>query len=51
MKNFKQETLDDINHYLLLQKELGLYVKVLLQKRNRKMKIEIKNNSPLTLFS
>lgn len=50
MKNFKQETLDDINHYLLLQKELGLYVKVLLQKRNRKMKIEIKNNSPLTLF-
>ncbi len=50
MKNFKQETLENINHYLLLQKEQGLYVKVLLQKRNRKMKIEIKNNSPLTIF-
>ena len=50
MQNFKQETLDNINHYLLLQKESGLYVKVLLQKRNKKMKIEIKNNSPLTVY-
>ncbi len=50
MQNFKQETLDNINHYLLLQKERGLYVKVLIHKRNKKMKIEIKNNSPLTVF-
>lgn len=50
MQNFKQDTLDNINHYLLLQKEKGLYVKILLQKRSNKMKIEIKNNTPLTIF-
>ena len=50
MESFKQETLDNINHYLMLQKEKGLYIKVLLQKRNKKMKIEIKNNVPLTVF-
>ena len=50
MQTFKQETLDDINHYLLLQKEKGLYIKVLLQKRKNKMKIEVKNNSPLTVI-
>ena len=50
MECFKQDTLDDINHYLMLQKEKGLYIKVLLQKRNSKMKIEIKNNSPLTVY-
>ena len=40
MESFKQETLDNINHYLMLQKEKGLYIKVLLQKRNKKMKGE-----------
>lgn len=50
MQKFKQETLDDINRYLMLQKENGLYIKVLLQKRDKKMKIEVKNNSPLTIF-
>lgn len=50
MENFKKDTLDNINHYLTLQKEQGLYIKLVVQKRNKKMKIEIKNNSPLTIY-
>ena len=50
MEAFKKDTLENINHYLLLQKQKGLYIKVVLQKRNKKMKIEIKNNTPLTVY-
>ena len=50
MENFKKDTLDNINHYLTLQKEQGLYIKLVVQKRNKKIKIEIKNNSPLTIY-
>src|SRR5512136_1512489 len=35
MKSFKTETFDNIQHYLQKQKELGLYVKVEFQTRNR----------------
>jgi putative nucleotidyltransferase with HDIG domain len=50
MTTFKQDTLNNINYYLQLQKKAGLYVKVLLQMRNNKIKIEVRNNSALTVF-
>lgn len=50
MKTFKKDTLENINHYLMLQKQQGLFVKLLLQTRNDKMRIEIRNNVPLTVF-
>jgi len=49
MKNFKVETLNNIKYYLQKQKEAGLYVKLILQTRNNKIKIEVRNNSELTL--
>ena len=48
MKTFKEETLNNIRHYLALQKMAGLYVKLILQTRNNKIKIEVRNNSELT---
>lgn len=50
MKTFKSDTLDDINYYLSLQKKAGLYVRLILQFRNGKIKIEVRNNSDLTVF-
>ena len=48
MKSFKSETLNNIKYYLKLQKNAGLYVKLILQTRNNKIKIEVRNNSELT---
>lgn len=48
MKTFKEETLGNIRHYLALQKLTGLYVKLILQTRNNRIKIEVRNNSELT---
>lgn len=50
MKTFKEDMLNNINYYLQLQKKDGLYVKLLLQMRNNKIKIEVRNNSTLTVF-
>jgi len=50
MKSCKEDTLNDINYYLELQKKAGLYVKLVLQMRNNKVKIEVRNNSELTVF-
>lgn len=49
MKTFKTETLNNIKYYLALQKQAGLYVKLILQTRNNKIKIEVRNNSELTV--
>ena len=48
IKSFKSETLSNIRYYLDLQKKAGLYVKFVLQARNNKIKIEVRNNSELT---
>lgn len=50
LKTFKDDTLNNINHYLQLQKQAGLFVKLVLQVRANKIKIEIRNNSELTVF-
>ncbi|MBQ7881159.1 MAG: HDOD domain-containing protein [Treponema sp.] len=49
MKSFKEETLNNIKYYLKVQKEAGLYVKLILQTRNNKIKIEVRNNVELTV--
>ncbi|MGI5173086.1 HDOD domain-containing protein [Treponema sp. OMZ 840] len=48
MENFKNDTLDNIRYYLQLQKNAGLYVKLILQYAADKIKIEVRNNADLT---
>ena len=48
MKNFKEDTLTNIKYYMAKQKAAGLYVKVILQARNNKLKLEVRNNSEMT---
>ncbi|MDY2842610.1 MAG: HDOD domain-containing protein [Treponema sp.] len=48
MKNFKEETLNNIKYYLGLQKKAGLYIKLILQARNNKIKIEVRNKAEIT---
>ena len=48
MKDFREETFDNINYYLELQRKAGLYVKIVLQLKEDKIYIEIRNNSLLT---
>jgi putative nucleotidyltransferase with HDIG domain len=48
MKTFKTETFDNIQHYLQKQKELGLYVKVVFQTRNRALTMTVRNNVEIT---
>jgi putative nucleotidyltransferase with HDIG domain len=47
MKTFRDDTLDDISHYLKLQKERGLYIKLVLQLKQNAIHIEVRNNVPL----
>jgi len=47
MKAFKQQTLENINHYLLLQKEAGLYIKLMFQAKGSSIVLEVRNNSEI----
>ncbi|QEN09231.1 HDOD domain-containing protein [Oceanispirochaeta crateris] len=48
MKNFKSETMDRIDHYLELQKQKGLYVKVTFHTFSSNFRIAIRNNVQIT---
>ena len=48
MEKFKEETINEIAHYLQLQKERGLYIKVILQIKRNTIHIEIRNNVTAT---
>ena len=48
MTGFKETTLTNIAHYLQLQKEKGLYIKVILQIKNNIIYIEVRNNVAIT---
>ena len=48
MKTFKQETFDNIQHYLQKQKELGLYIKVIFQTKGKTLSIMVRNNVEIT---
>jgi putative nucleotidyltransferase with HDIG domain len=50
MRNFKMETLANIDHYLNLQKTQGLYIKILFQVKNNQIRLEVRNNVELTSF-
>ncbi|MDR2177306.1 MAG: HDOD domain-containing protein [Treponema sp.] len=48
MASFKETTLSNIVHYLRMQKEQGLYVKLILQVRRNIIYIEVRNNVAVT---
>lgn len=48
MKNFKEDTLNNQAHYLQLQKEARLYVKVTLHATENMIEIKVQNNSQMT---
>ncbi|AEJ18188.1 HDOD domain-containing protein [Gracilinema caldarium] len=48
MTNFKQETMENIGHYLQLQKEKGLYIKVILHVKSQIINLEVRNNVAIT---
>jgi putative nucleotidyltransferase with HDIG domain len=48
MAKFKEDTLGNINHYLQLQKDKGLFIKVSLQIKRNTIHIEIRNNTRAT---
>ena len=49
MANFKDDTLNNINYYLELQRQQGLYIKLILHLKNNRITIEVRNNSTITL--
>ncbi|MDR2103865.1 MAG: HDOD domain-containing protein [Treponema sp.] len=48
MASFKEDTLNNIVHYLQLQKEKGLYIKLILQAKKNNILIEVRNNVTVT---
>ena len=48
MEKFKEDTLGNIAHYLQLQKEKGLYIKISLQVKRNTITIEVRNNVKAT---
>jgi putative nucleotidyltransferase with HDIG domain len=48
MSTFKENTLNNIAHYLQLQKEKGLYIKLILQIKKNIIHIEVRNNVAVT---
>jgi hypothetical protein len=48
MESFKEDTLKNITYYLQLQKKRGLYIKVILRKKNSAIQIEVRNNAAMT---
>jgi len=48
IKNFKEETLSNINYWLQKQKEAGLYIKVQFQTKEESFQLAVKNNVEIT---
>ena len=48
MSHFKENTLENIGHYLQLQKEKGLYIRLVLQIKKNIIHIEVRNNAAIT---
>jgi RNA binding exosome subunit len=48
MATFKDETLANINYYLELQRQQGLYIKLILHLKDNVINIEVRNNSMIT---
>jgi hypothetical protein len=50
MKDFKDKTLKEIDHYIKIQQELDLHVRFHFRKRGNILTIEVINNVPLNSF-
>jgi hypothetical protein len=50
MRNFKKDTFNNIGHYLELQKERGLYIKIILHMKGNAILIEIRNNAEIAEY-
>ena len=48
MLDFKEQTLNNIDHYLERQKDLGFYIKLILQVKANIIYIEVRNNVAIT---
>jgi putative nucleotidyltransferase with HDIG domain len=48
MKHFKEDTLENIQHYLQKQKDMGLYVKVTFHATGANLVITVRNNVEIT---
>ncbi|MCL2705266.1 MAG: HDOD domain-containing protein [Spirochaetaceae bacterium] len=48
MTHFKENTLSNIDHYLQIQKDKGLYIKFSLRMKNNTIFIEVRNNVEIT---
>ena len=48
MKNFKEETLSNIDHYLELQKKEGLYIKVVFHAKKDTFTLSVRNNTKIS---
>ncbi|GHV86164.1 ATP-binding protein [Spirochaetia bacterium] len=48
MTTFKEDTLNNIGHFLQLQKDKGLYIKLIFQVKKNIIYIEIRNNIAIT---
>jgi putative nucleotidyltransferase with HDIG domain len=48
MTTFKQDTMDNLIHYLKLQKERRLYIKFILQSKRNTIFLEVRNNVVIT---
>jgi len=48
MTTFKEDTLTNIGHYLQLQKDKGLYIKLIFQVRKSIIYVEVRNNIAIT---
>lgn len=47
MKNFKKDTLDNIDHYLEIQEQQDIYIKVTYLIRNNVLYLSVRNNVPI----
>ena len=50
MKTFKKDMLEKLTYDLEKQRDAGLYIKVIFSARNNNIKLEVRNNSELTVF-
>jgi hypothetical protein len=49
MESFREDTLNNINYYLELQRQHGLYVRLILQLKNDIITVEVRNNSTIAV--
>jgi len=49
MTTFRDDTLKNIDYYLELQRQHGLYIKLILQLKDNTITIEVRNNASITI--